>query len=133
MAYKVYRVEHHGNGQNNHVQIFIETEPDGSGNESGSGRIYHVTGNILTGMMLETKLAQRPESFGTFVQGSKKLVGHIEPARVDQFKRICEAIPPPGAQLKLNGQLKDPSIPIRRCGDWVDQVLEWTRAEGLLD
>lgn len=32
-------------------------------------------------------------------------------------------MPPPEAQLKLNGPPKDPSKPLRKCGEWVEEAL----------
>ena len=127
MTYNVYRVEHLGT-QTNHVQIFIETAPD-----DGSGIIYHVTGTILTGMTLEIKPAGRPESSTeTFVPNSKTLVGRLEPSNVHLFEAVCRAVPPPGAQLKLNGQPRDPLVPVRRCGEWVEEVLVKVTSGGIM-
>ena len=112
--------------RDNHVGIFVETESD------GSGRIYHVVGNILMGMNYEKKRAKQPDLSETFIVGSKKLIGQVGISKMDQFEAICQAIPPPGAQLKLNGEPIDPSIPIRRCAEWVEEVLEQLRKDNIM-
>jgi hypothetical protein len=49
-----------------------------------------------------------------------------------QFEIVCRSIPVPGAQMTLGGKLKDPSKPLRRCGDWVNEAINKLIAEGLV-
>lgn len=75
---------------------------------------------------------QRPDQSGSFVPGTQTLIGSIKASDVPRFEAICQGVPPPGAQLKLNGARKDPSKPIRRCGEWVQEVKEAVLAEGII-
>jgi hypothetical protein len=49
-----------------------------------------------------------------------------------RFKEACRAMPPPGKQLSLNGRPIDPTQPLRRCGEWVQEVLQKVISEGLV-
>lgn len=124
MSYSVYTAEYLGSP--NHVGIFVETASD------GSGLVFHVVGNILNGMTYEKKPGRRPDDSATFVPGSKVRIGSIEATDLDRFESACKAVPAPGAQLKLNGKPKDPSKPIRRCGEWVQDVKEKVIADKIV-
>jgi hypothetical protein len=123
-SYDVYRVEYLG--QPNHVAIFVETHEDGQ----KSGVLYHVTGNILAGMTYERKLAKQPEQSATYE--GKTSIGTISAAKYSQVNGICQSVPVPGRQLKLNGQRINPNVPLRRCGEWVDDAINLLRARGVL-
>ncbi|KAM0544116.1 hypothetical protein ACHAPJ_011998 [Fusarium lateritium] len=125
MSYNVYTVEYIGSP--NHVAIFIE-----NGRE-GSGTIYHVIGNILLGMEFNIKPAKRPNLSESFVPGTQRQIGRIQQADVARFEAVCQNNPPPGAQLRLNGRPKDPSKPIRRCGEWVNEVVDRALYEGIIN
>jgi hypothetical protein len=94
--------------------------------------VFHVVGNILNGMTYERKPAKRPDDSATYVPGSKVLIGTIETTDLERFEMACKSVPVPGAQLKLNGRPKDASKPIRRCGDWVQDVKDKVIADGIL-
>ena len=116
MYYNVFSVEFIGSI--NHIFIFVETEAN------GCGRKFHVTGNILTGMIYENGFVTSPEQSELYVPDSKRLIGQIEDSSLPRLEAICNYITPPGAQVGLNGKRKDPSKPLRRCGDWVREVIE---------
>ena len=97
-----------------------------------SGQIFHVIGNILTGMEFQTKPAKRPDDSQSYVPGSLKFIGRIQNSDMSKLEQACRAVAPPGAQLRLNGTRKDPSKPIRRCGEWVHEVKEKVLSEGLV-
>ena len=126
MSYKVYTAE--SLGVINHIAFFIETESD------GTGRKAHVVGSVLNGMKYENKPSKAPEHDDSvsFVPDSKILLGTMRAEDMARFEGTCEAVAPPGAQVKLNGKPKDPSKPIRRCGDWVKEVTDKVIAEGIL-
>jgi hypothetical protein len=124
MSYNVYTVEYVGSP--NHVALFIEMQGD------GSGQIFHVVGNILQGMTYETKPGKNPQESLSFVPGSKKHVGHITQSDMGKLDELCRSVPPPGAQLKLNGTRKDPTKPLRRCGEWVQEVRAAALSRGLI-
>ncbi|WPH03071.1 Hypothetical protein R9X50_00594500 [Acrodontium crateriforme] len=124
MSYNVYTAEYLGSP--NHVGIFVETE------SNGNGLNFHVTGSILAGMIYECKAAKRPDDSATFVPGTKIRIGSLEKSKLSDFESVCRSVPAPGAQVRLNGMPKDPSKPIRRCGDWVGDVKEKIIADGIL-
>lgn len=126
MSYSVYTVELLGSGPRNHVRLFVETQND------GSGQIFHVIGTILQGMTFETRLEIKPESDVLFVPGSQKYVGRIAQSAMGGLDELCRSIPPPAAQMSLNGTRKDKTKPLRRCGEWVEEVREEALRRGLI-
>jgi hypothetical protein len=126
MSYSIYTVELLGSGPRNHVRLFVETQED------GGGQIFHVVGTILQGMTFETKPEMRPESVVLFVSGSKKYVGRIAQSAMGELEELCRSIPPPAAQVNLNGTRKDPMKPLRRCGEWVEEVIGEAQRRGLI-
>jgi hypothetical protein len=115
--YKVYRVEYQG--KPNHVAIFVETHEAGL----GSGFLYHVEGNILQGMVYRPKRAYRPEDSASFVPGTKVLIGRVAVTNYPYVNVVCQAISPPGKQMDLRGRKLNPNVPLRRCGEWVDEAI----------
>ncbi|KAM0719721.1 hypothetical protein Q7P37_003854 [Cladosporium fusiforme] len=124
MSYSVYTAEYLGSL--NHVRIFVETTSD------GDGFVFHVIGNILRGMTYEKRPGNRFDDPATFVPRSMVRIGSIEATDLARFESACEAVPVPGAQLKLNGKPIDASKPIRRCGEWVQDVKEKVIAEKIM-
>ena len=68
----------------------------------------------------------------SFVPGTDVLVGSVQSADLSRFDQICESVPAPGAQLNLDGSQIDASVPLRRCIDWVKEVVEKFVAEGVV-
>ncbi|KFY31675.1 hypothetical protein V493_00904 [Pseudogymnoascus sp. VKM F-4281 (FW-2241)] len=126
MSYGVYTVELLGSGPRNHVRLFVETQGD------GGGQIFHVIGTILQGMTFETRSETKPESDVLFVSGSQKYVGRIAQSAMGELDALCRLIPPPAAQMNLNGTRKDPAKPLRRCMEWVEDVKEEALRRGLI-
>lgn len=124
MSYAVYTAEYHGSP--NHIFIFVATI------SRKDGIKFHVTGNILQGMTYEKKVSENPENSFEFVPGSMVRIGSIEAADLDRFESACEAIEVPGAQLKLNGERRDLTKPVRRCGEWVQDAKAKVIADGVL-
>lgn len=124
MSYNVYTVEYLGSP--NHVGLFVETNTD------KSGQIFHVTGNLLTGMTYENKPAKRPEDSASYVPGSQKFVGRIAQSDMENLDELCRSVKPPEAQLHLSGRPRNPSERLRRCGEWVQEVKEKALDEGLI-
>lgn len=83
-------------------------------------------------MTYEIKPGKKPQDSLSFVPGSKKHVGTIAQSNMGKLDELCRSIPPPGAQLKLNGSRKDPTKPLRRCGEWVQEVKEASLSSGLI-
>lgn len=123
MSYQVYTVEYLGSP--NHIALFVET------GSNGDGTLFHVVGTILQGMRFETK-SNTPDQSATFVKGSKKYIGQVKKEAMAQFETICRSIAPPGAQMTLGGKRKDPSKPLRRCGEWVSEAKSKLVGDGLV-
>lgn len=126
MSYSVYTVELLGSGPRNHVRLFVKTRDD------GSGQIFHVIGTILQGMTFETRSEGVPENEVLFVPGSKKYVGEIAQSAIGELDALCRSIPPPAAQMNLNGTRKDPTKALRRCGEWAGEVKQEALRCGLI-
>ncbi|PIA94592.1 hypothetical protein CB0940_08167 [Cercospora beticola] len=126
MSYKVYTIERLGMSSLNHVALFVETETD------GGGLVFHVTGNILSGMKYEKEVSDRPDNSASFIAGTQRLIETLQKSKLSDFESACESVPIPGAQLKLNGTPKHPWKPIRRCGEWVEDAKAKVIADGIL-
>lgn len=124
MSFDVYTAEYHGSP--NHIFLFVATV------SRQEGIKFHVIGNILQGMTYEKKVSEKPEESFEFVPGSMIRIGSIKQADLARFESACEAIEVPGAQLKLNGERKDPKKPVRRCGEWVQDAKVKVIADGIL-
>lgn len=132
MQYNVFTVEFLGQpNKANHVAIYVETKPRGNDYE-GSGIKYHVVGTILLGMKYTREISENYMLSPEYVTGADRLIGSISETDVPLLERICELIPPPAAQVALNGRRLDPSKPLRRCGEWVQEVVAKALAEGVV-
>jgi hypothetical protein len=114
-------------GGRNHIAIFVEKDQ-----LDGSGVMYHVTGTILMGMKYETRESHSFRNSHTTIPDSEVLVGNVLEADLRRFEAICESVPPPGAQVDLRSRPLNPSVPIRRCTEWVNVVVERVKADGLV-
>jgi len=123
MSYGVCTVEYLG--CLNHIALFVENE------SAGGGTLFHVIGTILRGMTFEMKRSA-PDQSATFIKGSKKFIGRVKEEDMALFEAVCRSIPPPGAQMSLNGKLTDPSKPLRRCGEWVTKARSKLIEDGIV-
>lgn len=129
-TYNVYTAEYVG--QRNHIFIYIETHPDADPAAAERGRRYHVTGTILRGMTYEAQDSHDPELSPAFVPGTKQKIGTIAQADMARFEtECCLAVPPPPAQVTLSGKRLDPSKPLYRCGDWLEDVKRLAFEKGI--
>ena len=94
--------------------------------------IYHVVGTILQGMTFETKRGKQLEESESYVEGSKVLIGSITQTDLPRFETACRAVPPPPKQMQLNGKRLNPSKPLYRYGEWIDDVKGKVIAEGIV-
>jgi hypothetical protein len=132
MQYNVFTVEFLGQpNKPNHVAIYVETKHKSYDHE-GAGIKYHVVGTILLGMNYERQISEDYMLSPEYVAGADRHIGHIEATDIPLLERICESIPPPAAQVALNGRRLDPSKPLRRCGEWVQEVVAKALAEGVV-
>lgn len=60
------------------------------------------------------------------------LIGMVEDGNMGAFEECCRSVPPPEPQVQLNGKPKDPSKPLRRCGDWEREAIDKTKGDGIL-
>ncbi|KAM3416612.1 hypothetical protein BST61_g8203 [Cercospora zeina] len=116
MSYNVYTIERLSSGSLNHVVIFVETAKD------AGGLIFHVTGDVLGGMVYEKISDERADISAAFTPGSRCLIGSIPKTKLAAFESTCESVPVPGAQLELNDTPEDLLKPIGQCGEWVEEV-----------
>jgi hypothetical protein len=132
MDYNVFTVEFLGQpNKGNHVAIYFETKPRSDDHES-AGVKYHVVGTILLGMKYERQISENFMLSPEYVAGADRLIGSIAEVDMPLFEQICESVPLPGAQVALNGRRLDPSKPLRRCGEWAQEVVVKALAEGVL-
>lgn len=124
ISYLVFTAEYFG--RPNHIAIFVETEPD------DDGRIFNVTGDILNGMTYEARPSSNPIHTLSYVLGTLTRIGTVMQQDMPRFEEACEAVEVPEAQLFLNGKPKDPSKPVRRCGEWVEDAKVKLIADGIL-
>lgn len=122
MSYNVYTVESLGNGERNHIAIYIETDPSADP-DSIKGHLYHVTGTILNGMKYDPRETVDPERLPEHIPGSKKQIATIAREDLARFEsECCLAVPPPKSQVTLGGKRLYPGEPLYRCGDWLEDV-----------
>lgn len=122
MPYNVYLIASLGAPRNHHA-IFVETETD------GNGYLFHVTGNIQSGMTFEVRLENRPEDSVEFVE--KRLLGHISTENYPLIEGICRDIPPPKKQFDGSTRIY-PQEPLRRCQEWIDEAIQALTQRGIL-
>ncbi|KAB8227952.1 uncharacterized protein BDW43DRAFT_233453 [Aspergillus alliaceus] len=129
MSYNVYTAEYAG--KPNYVAIYIETKPNAL-QVADRGRLYHVTGNILQGMKYDPRDSRDPIESASFVPGTKIKIRTIAKGDLARFEtECCKAVPPPPAQMTLGGKRLDPSKPLYRCGEWIQDVKKLTFEKGI--
>jgi hypothetical protein len=121
--YPVYLIEYLGAPRNHHA-IFVEAEDD------GSGTLFHVKGDIQTGMTYETRqTSKKPDLSNTFL--SKSQLGWVSVENLSRVDSICRANPPPAKQF--NGPKRiNKNQPLRRCQEWTSETIGSLEAEGVL-
>ena len=151
MPYEVYRVENklafpdpEMPQPRYHNTIFILTSPS-----TGSGYTHHVTGDIVTGMVYQSRPDPAPETIDTF--HAKYFIGFIDehdyPEKVEQVL-TGEDCKPPGKQKEWNPkrmryeQMKDGGgfyeegeerKRMVKCTEWVlEQAIPALVREGIL-
>ncbi|KAK8110412.1 uncharacterized protein PG998_006869 [Apiospora kogelbergensis] len=120
---RIYLIDRLGAVRNHHT-IFVVTQQD------GSGTLFHVTGDIQNGMILETKETPKiPDLSASFV--SKSQSGLVRVEEVSRVDSICRANPPPAKQF--NGPRRiNPMQSLRRCQEWTSEAIAILRARGVL-
>jgi len=119
MSYQVFLVQYLGAPRNHHA-IFVEMNVT-----DGSGNIFHVKGDIQSGMDYEVKQGRKPDESHTFV--SKLSLGWVDAGRYYRINEICSSIPPPKKQF--NGPKKlYPGEDLRRCQEWTDEAVQALRS-----
>ncbi|KAI6865386.1 hypothetical protein KC343_g8763 [Hortaea werneckii] len=121
-SFKVYKAESPGMPRDHHA-IFVET------NIGTSGRIFHVTGTIAQGMLYEEKEITFPDV--SYSQEDMTLLGAVDKADLDQFRQVCQSIPPPKKQFEGPKRLY-PKEPLRRCQEWTVEAIDALKIHGVL-
>ncbi|KAI7240326.1 hypothetical protein KC330_g1369 [Hortaea werneckii] len=122
MSFNVYKAVYSGKPLNHHA-IFVETNTD------RSGRLFQVTGSIAHGMLYEEKQGKFPDYSYTYED--KTLLGIVDKADLDQFRQICQSIPPPKKQFEGARRLA-PKEPPRRCQEWTAEAVDALQIQGVL-
>ncbi|KAJ3499405.1 hypothetical protein NLG97_g346 [Lecanicillium saksenae] len=122
MSYNVYLVAYIGAPRNHHA-IFVETELD------GSGLVFHVTGNVQSGMQFESKNGKRPENSASF--DTKTYLGWVSASNLHYIGETCSSIPPPKKQFQGPKRLY-PNEPLRRCQEWTNEAVNALITRGIL-
>ena len=120
--FKVYRAECPGMPRDHHA-IFVETNTD------ASGRLFHVTGTIAQGMLYEEKDLKFPDL--SYSHENMTLLGAVDKADLDQFRQVCQSIPPPKKQFEGPRRL-NPKEPLRHCQQWVAEAIDVWKSQGVL-
>ncbi|GAB1739034.1 hypothetical protein NU219Hw_g3798t1 [Hortaea werneckii] len=121
-SFKLYKAECPGMPRDHHA-IFVET------NAHTSGRLFHVTGTIAQGMLYEEKELKFPDL--SYSYENMTLLGAVDEADLDQFRQICQSIPPPKKQFEGPKRL-DPKEPLRRCQEWTAEAVDALKIQGVL-
>lgn len=121
-SFKVYRAECPGMPRDHHA-IFVETDTD------TSGRLFHVTGTIARGMLYEEKDLKFPDL--SYSYENMTLLGAVVKADLDQFRQVCQSIPPPKKQFEGPRRL-NPKEPLRHCQQWVAEAIDALKGQGVL-
>lgn len=125
-SYRVYLGKYLTWKDTHHHAIYVETDEV---NEEGV--LYHAVGSVLRGMKLDIRTDKDPLRSDTGV--SRQQIGWVTKQNHHRMQEVCLTIPPPAAQLALNGKKLNPSQPIRHCQHWVAEAIDALKAEGVLD
>ncbi len=126
LSYRVYLGRYLGNGKLDHHAIYVETDQAGQ-----EGMLYDVTGTVLRGMEYRSRRGVDPRLSATGL--SRQHVGWITKENYLRMESVFQNIPPPTAQLALNGSRLDRSKPLRHCQHWATEAIDALKAEELLD
>ena len=70
-----------------------------------------------------------PEDRAGFIK--KEPVGKISASNFAKVEAICKGVAPPAKQY--NGPKRmNPSVPLRRCGEWTDEAIRALRDAGIV-
>lgn len=125
MYHPFYLVQSQGLPRNHHA-LFVRLS---TASECSHGRLFNVTGNIMTGMVYETIEPAIPESSLTFI-GMEKL-GWVSDSDVHRIDGVCRDNPPPAKQFEGVRRI-DSKVPLRRCQEWTKETIQFLRDRGIL-
>lgn len=123
--YEVYQTRYVAVREKNHHSIYIETDKSNM-----EGILYHVVGNLRTGMKIQIMPSKNPERFPSVE--SQLVIGCVGSKNILRFEELADSIPAPKPQLYLGGQRIYPSEPLRTCQEWVDEVLQASKLAGII-
>lgn len=127
--YRVYLAGYLGNHDSQHHAIYVDTDI-----VQGKrwGWLFHVTGNLLSGMTFEEKYAIYPllSASGESIQQ----LGWISYNKFPEgIREVCEGIPPPKSQYTLASKRLFPNEPIRHCQHWVREAMDALFVAGVVE
>lgn len=122
MSYNVYRISSIGAPRDHHA-LFVENVRE------GEGLLLHVTGNIQDGMVFQARPGERPETSPEY--SGKEYLGWVSADSWHRVEEVCLTIPPPAKQFQGEKRL-DPRAPLRRCQEWIQEVIDALVASGVL-
>ena len=59
------------------------------------------------------------------------LLGAVDKADLDQFRQVCQSIPPPKKQFEGPKRLYSKE-PLRRCQEWTVEAIDALKVQGIL-
>jgi hypothetical protein len=141
--HKVYLTESVGGGARNHIALFLTPGPSPSlpaarpstlPPDLPSGTIYNVTGTILlgAGQVYEVRPSVNPQYTPEHIPGTYRCIGRIRAQDLERFERVCEGVEVPGPQVDLRGRVLVPGKKVRRCTEWVEEVVGLLKGDGVL-
>ncbi|KAK4113349.1 hypothetical protein N656DRAFT_778117 [Canariomyces notabilis] len=75
-----------------HHSLFVETNA-----QTGTGHLYHVTGNIQSGMVYAPRPELHPLASPEFQR--RKLLGYVPESEYHRVDEICRSVEPPAKQF----------------------------------
>lgn len=124
MSYPAYLLKTTGLPRNHH-SLFIQTSP------SGSGFIYLVSGNIQTGMFFNHKQSSIPLDEADFLSMTQIGCVSVQGFEKGRMKQVVESVEEPKKQFEGARRLF-PREPLRRCQEWMAEVIARLGNEGVL-
>ena len=106
-SHRVYYIYDNSGGPRHSQSIFLESNEYGE----GSGTLLHVIGNIVNGMIFETRVDLDPTQSPSFE--NRIYLGSTLSSDNARLEAICRDVEVPGKQLRPNGKTIDHSKPVR--------------------
>jgi hypothetical protein len=123
-SYNVYKVYFSFGPVRDHHALFVETDND------KAGYLIHVIGDVKDGMEYEILGQKKPHLTTTYL--GQELIGTVSYGNIMRLMETCEAVPLPKKQLDELGRKIYLNEPFRRCGEWLEDVIQELKDVGIL-